>query len=72
VILAFSDAETIVAIVAVFFIVLALIVLARLTMRALPPSYSHWRFGVFVEREGNAPDDDDPSEQITQTWPKSD
>lgn len=59
-IVAFSDTETIFAMSIAFLLILALIVLARLTLRKIPPTYTRWRFGVFVERDGEPQDDELP------------
>lgn len=55
--IAYSDATVIVGIVAAFFLLLALIALARTVSRRFPPSYRRFRVGVFVERDDGPPGD---------------
>ena len=49
----YSNATEITAIVASFFILLALIAAARALFRKGPPEPRRWRVGVFVERDGD-------------------
>lgn len=49
--LALSDAETITLAVVGFFVILMLLVFARVVLRKVPPSFRRFRVGVFVERD---------------------
>jgi hypothetical protein len=59
--LALSDAQTIVTAVIGFLVIVALLVFARLMLAKVPPTYRRYRFGVFVERDGDASDGDGDS-----------
>jgi len=52
-VIAYSDATVITAIVAGFFLLLALIALVRAVTRRGPPQPTRYRIGVFVERDGD-------------------
>ena len=57
--LALSDVGTIVSAVVGFLVVVALLVFARLMLAKVPPTYRRYRFGVFVERDGDSGGDGD-------------
>lgn len=54
-----SDATAITAIIAAFFLILALITLARTIFRTNPPSAKRFRVGVFIERDHVSAEDDE-------------
>lgn len=58
--IATTDATKIVAILAAFFLLLALIAVARAMFTRNPPTARRFRVGVFVERDHEAQPDDTP------------
>jgi hypothetical protein len=56
-VIALSNTATIVSVVAGVFVIVCLLVFARLMLAKVPPTYRRYRFGVFVERNGVNDDD---------------
>ena len=55
-----SDATTAVVIAAAFFLTLAGFAVLRLILRNAPPTWRRYRVGVFMERDPEDRDDDEP------------
>lgn len=63
--IAFTTAETITFSVVGFFVLIAVLVFARLLVRRTPPTWRRYRVGFFVERE---PTDRELQREREEAW----